>query len=783
MRNNLPVTGIEVEIDDATALVSYTDPKGIILWANPDFVRVSGFTEAELIGQPHNIVRHPDMPPAAFVDFWQTLKAGRPWVGIIKNRACNGDHYWVQAHVTQVHEGGRVAGYMSVRRRAPRDAIVAAERAYAGFRNGDRNGLRIKAGVIGKRNWLRDLNPLWRLSLRQRLILAAVGVGSLALGLVALAASGVDARVLYAVAASAGVFGLYSALWLSRDVVGRLEQAIAHFRHISAGDYTDVIEIARNDEIGRVLQASKSMQVRLGFEVQEQKRHQRETKRLRNALDFANASILIANQDLSVVYANTAAQSLLEQHRSSSHDSVSDTPMTDVVGSDIWQLLQQAGENRDALLTLEGTTIRRLQLGTQTLDVTLSPVLDDDGIQIGLVTEWHDRTVELAMEDEVTHVLQAAADGDFSRRIRTDDKQGFLLLLAESIGRLLASTSTSLEATQSVLHALAEGDLSRRIDADLRGVFGEMKHSTNRTVEQIAATVGAIQSGAQAIDAAAAQIAAGNRDLSQRTEQQAASLQETTSSMEELTATVRRNADNAHQANQLASSAAGVAGQGGDVVGQVVETMDAINTSSRKIVDIISVIDGIAFQTNILALNAAVEAARAGDQGRGFAVVAAEVRELAQRSAAAAKEIKSLIEDSVQKVSVGNRLVDQAGRTMQEIVTSVEQVARLVADISQASQEQSAGIGLLNQTIVQIDEGTQQNAALVEQAAAAARSLEQQSGHLVQTASAFRLDTSAEHFSPAEAQHPAGAPTRRSLPPHRQTQDVHPRQRREKAHA
>jgi methyl-accepting chemotaxis protein len=424
-------------------------------------------------------------------------------------------------------------------------------------------------------------------------------------------------------------------------------------------------------------------------------------------------------------------------------DSLRDTaPGFDIerlMGSDITPLLQDPAQPREQLLQLDDASTRRLHLGARTVDVIVTPVRDAGGTQIGLVSEWQDRTTELAMEDEVTQVLEAAADGDFSRRIRTDDKQGFLLLLAESIDRLLASTSASLDAMQSVLHALAQGDLSRRIDADLRGVFGDMKASTNRTVDQIAATVGAIQTGAQAIDAAASQIAVGNQELSQRTEQQAASLEETASSMEELTSTVHQNADNARQANQLTISAAEVASQGGEVVGQVVHTMSGISESSRRIVDIIGVIDGIAFQTNILALNAAVEAARAGEQGRGFAVVASEVRSLAQRSATAAREIKTLIDDSVEQVGIGSQLVEQAGRTMQDIVSSVKQVAGLVADISQASQEQSAGIDLINQMITQVDEGTQQNAALVEEAAASARSLEQQSGHLVQTAAAFRL--------------------------------------------
>ncbi|WP_238345971.1 methyl-accepting chemotaxis protein, partial [Luteimonas saliphila] len=259
----------------------------------------------------------------------------------------------------------------------------------------------------------------------------------------------------------------------------------------------------------------------------------------------------------------------------------------------------------------------------------------------------------------------------------------------------------------------------------------------NRTVDRLADIVGQIRTGSDAINSAASEIAAGNDDLSRRTEQQAASLEETASSMEELTSTVRQNADNARQANQLAIGAVDVASQGGEVVGKVVQTMSAISESSNRIADIIGVIDGIAFQTNILALNAAVEAARAGEQGRGFAVVAAEVRSLAQRSAGAAKEIKTLITDSADKVRHGNDLVDQAGRTMGEIVTSVKRVTDIIADISAASQEQSAGIEQVNQAITQMDESTQQNAALVEEATAAARSMEQQAGQLVQTVAVF----------------------------------------------
>ena len=346
-----------------------------------------------------------------------------------------------------------------------------------------------------------------------------------------------------------------------------------------------------------------------------------------------------------------------------------------------------------------------------------------------------------ALTDELKGLVDAAVEGDFSRRGDAERFEFIYRDMIESLNALMESADRGLGEVGGVLAAVADGDLTRSADDDLPGQFGELARNANVAVQHLASVVGEIRQGSNAISGAAGEITAGNNDLSQRTEQQAASLEETASSMEELTSTVRQNADNARQANQLAIGAADVAEQGGQVVGQVVQTMSAINDSSRKISDIIGVIDGIAFQTNILALNAAVEAARAGEQGRGFAVVAAEVRSLAQRSAGAAKEIKQLITDSVGKVEEGSTLVDQAGKTMGEIVTSVKRVTDIIADISAASQEQSSGIDQVNQAILQMDEGTQQNAALVEEASAAARSLEQQSTHLVEIVAAFHLDS------------------------------------------
>ncbi|EMF61873.1 Methyl-accepting chemotaxis protein I (serine chemoreceptor protein) [Stenotrophomonas maltophilia EPM1] len=369
-----------------------------------------------------------------------------------------------------------------------------------------------------------------------------------------------------------------------------------------------------------------------------------------------------------------------------------------------------------------------------------------------------------AINGEIRRLATAAAAGDFSLRGDEDRFAYDFRDMVAGLNRLMQTTDENLVQVSTLLQAISRGDLTVRMQGDFHGVFARMRDDCNATVDQLKQIVGRIQSSASSINLAAGEIASGNTDLSRRTEQQAANLEETAASMEELTSTVKQNAEHARQANQLAIGAHGVASQGGEVVGQVVTTMSAIEASSKKIAEIISVIDGIAFQTNILALNAAVEAARAGEQGRGFAVVASEVRTLAQRSAGAAKEIKGLIEDSVGKVADGSALVRQAGTTMGEIVASVQRVTDIMADISSASQEQSSGIEQVNQAVVQMDETTQQNAALVEEASAAARSMEEQANLLAEAVSVFRTGavTAAAVVRPALAAVAASAaPVRR----------------------
>ncbi len=330
---------------------------------------------------------------------------------------------------------------------------------------------------------------------------------------------------------------------------------------------------------------------------------------------------------------------------------------------------------------------------------------------------------------------------------------------------VVRNISHSLREAGKVSDAISEGDLTSQFDLSRRDEVGHLLQSLQRMTRSLVRILGQVNDSTGAIETASAEIAMGNLDLSSRTEAQAGSLEQTVTAMGELTTTVKQNADNARQANELASNASGIATQAGNVVNQVVLTMQAIHASSLKIVDIISVIDGIAFQTNILALNAAVEAARAGEQGRGFAVVASEVRSLAQRSAAAAKEIKELIADSVHKVDMGSKLVSEAGTTMERVVTSVSLVTDIVAEISSASSEQSAGIVQINQAIGAMDDATQQNAALVEQAAAASQSLKDQAASLAQTVAVFRLHADGATVASSRPATPAlpGIPTEYAL--------------------
>ena len=520
MRTNLPVTHQEFVIPEGVTLVSTTDLQSRITYCNPAFVAVSGFEREELLGKPHNLVRHPDMPAEAFRDMWATLASGSPWSALVKNRRKNGDHYWVVANATPVMENGQAVGYMSVRTKPTREQVKDAEALYARMRSEAASGhasIALHHGRVVRTGLVGRLQRALQLTLGKRIALSSVGLAAVGL------------------------------------VIGEYAAAQGTAAHAGAG-----------------------------------------------ALLLAIAGV--------------------------------------------------------AALSLRNQIVSRL--------------------------------------------------------------------------------------TQSIAFAnqMAAGDLSARFSGASSGEFGELARALNQLNVNLQAVVSDVRHEVEGVQVASNEIAAGNSDLSSRTESQASSLEETAASMEQLTSTVQQSANSSREASVLSQRSATVVREGNEAMTQVVATMDDISKSSRRIGEIIGVIDGIAFQTNILALNAAVEAARAGEQGRGFAVVAGEVRNLAQRTLSAAKEIKVLIDESADKVSRGSQLVHSAGQTMASVVGSVEQVNGLIAEITGATQEQSMGLAQINQAVGQLDSVTQQNSAMVEELSAAASSLQAQAKVMNDAVKIFRLD-------------------------------------------
>ena len=541
---------------------------------------------------------------------------------------------------------------------------------------------------------------------------------------------------------------------IMRQLGGEPADAVTITRAIAEGKLDTPIPL-RADDKSSLLADMKSMQEQLRDRISAERKTAEENLRIRIALDNVSTGVMITDVQRNIIYANKSVHRILHSAEDDLRKVLPKFSADCLVGENVDGFHKAPAHQAQILSSQTGSHTGNLVIGEHHLRVIANPVISENGERLGSVAEWQDRSIEVAVEQEVQGLIAAAAQGDFSKRLGMEGKDGFLQVLSLGLNQLLETTSHGLQDIAVVLQALAKGDLTQRIETDYSGTFGQLKNDSNATAENLCEIVGQIKNAADAINTAVKEISSGNQDLSARTEEQASSLEETASSMEQLTGTVKQNADNARQANELASSAQVVAERAGSVVGQVVGTMSAIHQSSSKISDIIGVIDGIAFQTNILALNAAVEAARAGEQGRGFAVVATEVRSLAQRSAAAAREIKGLISDSVDKVETGNRQVDEAGRTMAEVVSSIKGVARIMATIAEASREQSGGVEQIGLAISQMDEVTQQNAALVEEAAAAAESLEEQAQSLMQSVSVFHLAETRQIALPAPRSEPA----------------------------
>jgi methyl-accepting chemotaxis protein len=485
-------------------------------------------------------------------------------------------------------------------------------------------------------------------------------------------------------------------------------------------------------------------------------------ERVKQALDSVTGNTMIADNDFNIIYMNAAVQGMMSNAQGDIRKDLPNFDANNLVGQNIDVFHKNPSHQRNLVANMKGTYSTQIVVGGRTFGLIANPIESEQGERLGAVVEWMDRTDEVAVEKEVAELVQAASQGDLSQRLDVSNKDGFFLSLASGLNNLVSIADDVVNDTARVLDALAHGRLTETISADYQGSFGKLKQDSNATVAKLTEIITNIRESASTVSTGANEIAQGNADLSKRTESQAANLEETASSMEEMTSAVKQTSENSTHANELAASASKQAEQGGEVVSRAVTAMDEINQASNKIADIIGVIDEIAFQTNLLALNAAVEAARAGEQGRGFAVVAGEVRNLAQRSAGAAKEIKDLIRDSVEKVNAGTNLVNESGKTLEDIVSSVKRVTSMIEEISVAAQEQSSGIEQVNSAITQMDEMTQQNAALVEEATAAGEAMAEQSRGMMNLMDFFTLSNSAANMSAGyvNSPSPVSAPVR-----------------------
>ena len=617
---------------------------------------------------------------------------------------------------------------------APADAVAALDQRVESGPRAEVDALRRVALEAGAGGDLKGTEAgVWFRKATERIDLMKSVEDGLADGLRTLAdEKNAAARTAFAVVLALAAGGSVLALAVGLAIVRSITRAVAGLtratERIAAGEVgVSVPGEERGDEVGALARAIHEIRT-AGVSAM----------RVKTALDTVSANAMMADTGGRIIYLNRAILDMFRRAEADIRRRLPDFAVDGLAGAAIAGLLVDPALPADALAALSGPRSARIALGARRFDLVATPVVDEQGTRHGTVVEWRDVTQELAIEEEVAAMVRAAAEGDFTRRVPLAGKDGFMLELARRMNELAETSGRSLQDVVGFLSDLAGGNLARRIEGDHRGMFGRIQEDANRTAERLGGIVARIAEASDAIGTAAAEISAGSGDLADRTEQQASSLEETAAAMEELAATVRSNADNAQRANAMATDARRDAESGGEVAGTAVAAMRRIADASRRITDIIGVIDEIAFQTNLLALNAAVEAARAGDAGRGFAVVAQEVRNLAQRSAQASKEIKALISDSDAQVKDGVELVTRAGDSLEGIVTGVQRVAGLIAEMAAASAEQASALDEINTTIAGMDEMTQKNAAMVEQTTAAAQSLAGQAGDLRGLVAFFR---------------------------------------------
>lgn len=674
-------------------------------------------TRDEVIGKPHNILRHPDVPKHVFADLWLALKAGMPWSQVVKNRRKDGDHYWVRAFVTPIRDQGKLVGYMSVRFPASRDEVHEAARAY---------GL-IKQGKL-KLNLGRPDSIFLRIKrlISPDSILFIGGIGILASVLTGLIYSP-DLAFPYLVAAVllAGLGWSWAKLSDSKE-----NQTIrAKLAALASGDVRQDLTLGSNSTLDKLSQWLQPAVVRLGWMAQEARESKANSDAVMQALDSATSGVMLADVHYQIRYANQSLLTMLAGYEQQIQYDLPDFKANEVVGSNIDIFYQQPQHNRQILDNLTARMTTELTINGLRFRLIITPIMVD-GKRINTMVEWQDITQEFNIQSQLQTVIKDVSLGFFKPMVVDKKVAGFYQELQENINKVITTLCDAVNEITQVVVAQSEGDLNQLVQKEYQGDLGRLTQAVNASSRKLNQIVSGVRQVAHQVEGLACEVSQDARELSGRVQDQARSLEQTSATMDQMNTAVQNNSQNAVETETVARKVEHEIGQSVRTMQQTIAAMSEIQASSHQIAEIVALIDSIAFQTNLLALNAAVEAARAGDHGRGFAVVAGEVRALAQKSAEAAHEIRTLIDGSVLKIDHGTLMATEAGESLHGVTDSIHQVTKMVEQIAEASSEQAGGIRQVHLAITDIDDVTQQNASLVERTTAAANSLSEQVNHL-----------------------------------------------------